>query len=100
MSFTGASHLKRHMLTHSGARPYSCSHCPKAYTQSNDLVKHLRTHFGPNVYRCDIGDCHEAFAKFNELKKHKREHYISGEMITEEEVYVEEQEEDGEIEML
>lgn len=72
------------MRSHTGIKPYECSHCSKAYGQSNDLMKHMQTHVGPNVYRCDIGDCTEAFEKFSELKNHKILHYNSDETMIEE----------------
>ena len=53
-------------------------------------MKHLKIHLGPNVYRCDFEGCQESFEKFNELKKHKCNHFISGDLMTEEEIYIEE----------
>ena len=33
--------MKRHMLTHSGAKPYSCDFCDKSYTDNYSLKQHV-----------------------------------------------------------
>lgn len=30
------------MRIHTGVRPYKCTHCDRAFTQSNDLTLHIR----------------------------------------------------------
>ncbi len=38
------SHLKRHMLIHTGKKPLTSSQCGKTFTQKGDLNDHLVTH--------------------------------------------------------
>ena len=33
--------MKRHLLTHSGAKPYSCDFCDKSYTDNYSLKQHV-----------------------------------------------------------
>lgn len=41
-SFYKKSTMTMHMRTHTNERRYPCSHCSKAFLQSNDLANHLR----------------------------------------------------------
>ena len=40
-SFAFSSHLERHMLVHTGSRPFSCPHCPYKAGQRAVLKKHI-----------------------------------------------------------
>ncbi|OQV12354.1 hypothetical protein BV898_13382 [Hypsibius exemplaris] len=35
--------LERHMLTHTGQRPYPCPHCPICFTTNGNLIRHVKS---------------------------------------------------------
>ena len=39
--FTKGSHAKRHILIHTGEKPYICSFCNMAFTRQSTLTKHI-----------------------------------------------------------
>lgn len=63
------------MRIHTGVRPYKCTFCDRAFTQSNDLTLHIRRHTGDKPYVCGI--CGDRFIQGTALAAHRRmqQHY-------------------------
>ncbi|CAH2210127.1 jg24686 [Pararge aegeria aegeria] len=50
------NNLIRHLMTHTGVKPYSCNLCDYKSTQSLLLANHKRTHTGEKPYSCSYCD--------------------------------------------
>ena len=62
------SQLKRHMLVHTGEKPFACSQCKYTYNQARDLRTHMLTHSGEKPYHCK--QCEFSCTGARDLKRH------------------------------
>uniref|UniRef100_A0A3B3C4X7 C2H2-type domain-containing protein n=1 Tax=Oryzias melastigma TaxID=30732 RepID=A0A3B3C4X7_ORYME len=70
--FQFRSRLLRHMIIHTGVKPFSCHVCGKRFNQKSILIVHQRIHTGERPYSCDV--CGKRFNQKSILNVHKRIH--------------------------
>lgn len=71
-TFTDKLYLKRHMIRHTGRRPFTCSVCKKSFTQNAHLRKHMRCHTGEKPFICPM--CDATFSLKQNLHRHMTSH--------------------------
>ncbi|KAF2172987.1 hypothetical protein M409DRAFT_49487 [Zasmidium cellare ATCC 36951] len=69
-SFPTANKLVRHVHSHTGYKPFPCSHCSQAFVTKDQLDKHLTTHTGAKDFVCTWPGCGRSFAVKHALDGH------------------------------
>ncbi|XP_030635704.1 zinc finger protein PLAG1 [Chanos chanos] len=73
-AFNSLEKLKVHSYSHTGERPYCCTHtdCTKAFVSKYKLLRHMATHSPEKTHKCNY--CEKMFHRKDHLKNHLHTH--------------------------
>lgn len=64
--------LAKHMMTHTGVKPFPCTICPRRFITNDQLLAHSRVHTGEKPFVCKY--CGKRFAHGAPFRYHIRTH--------------------------
>jgi len=71
--FTTKQNMKRHTVTHTGARPFKCEICDQQFSRRSHLdLHHTIVHDKKKTYECEI--CKKRFASKRDVSQHLNRH--------------------------
>ena len=53
---------------------YQCSHCNRTFEKKGPLSRHILSHSGYKPYVCDIDNCNRGFNRKDKLREHQKRH--------------------------